>query len=70
MVDYSECISFYGCNKNNEKADPVITWENPTDINYGTTLGDVQLNATANTDGTFVYTPAAGTVLEIGEPQT
>jgi hypothetical protein len=33
---------------------------------YGTALGAAQLNATANTPGTFVYDPPAGTVLDIG----
>ena len=32
----------------------------------GTALGPWQLNAVANTPGTFVYTPAAGTVLAAG----
>lgn len=45
------------------KATPVITWANPADIVYGTALGAAQLNATANTPGTFVYTAAPGTVL-------
>ena len=33
---------------------------------YGTALSATQLNATANVPGTFVYTPAAGTVLNAG----
>lgn len=49
---------------------PVITWNNPTDITFGTALSSTQLNATANTPGTFVYTPAAGTVLNAGNGQT
>ena len=52
------------------KATPVITWATPADITYGTALGATQLNATANTPGTFVYTPAAGTVLNAGAGQT
>ncbi|MBV9494714.1 MAG: carboxypeptidase regulatory-like domain-containing protein [Acidobacteria bacterium] len=47
------------------KATPVITW-NPAPITYGTALGSSQLNATANTPGTFTYTPPAGTVLNAG----
>src|SRR4029077_510005 len=52
------------------KATPVITWANPANITYGTALGATQLNATANTPGTFVYTPLAGTVLNAGAGQT
>src|SRR5205085_4571032 len=39
------------------KATPVITWPTPAGITYGTALSATQLNATANTPGTFVYTP-------------
>ncbi len=49
-----------------EKATPVITWTNPSDINLSTALSATQLNATAEMSGTFVYTPAAGVVLERG----
>jgi len=52
------------------KATPVITWSNPTDIVFGTSLGSTQLNATANVSGTFVYAPPAGTVLAAGTSQT
>jgi hypothetical protein len=48
------------------KVTPAISWANPADINYGTALGAAQLNATASAAGTFVYTPAAGTVLNAG----
>jgi uncharacterized repeat protein (TIGR03803 family) len=44
---------------------PVITWT-PVAMVSGTALGPWQLNAVANTPGTFVYTPAAGTVLAAG----
>jgi Flp pilus assembly CpaE family ATPase len=50
------------------KATPIITWPTPTAISYGTPLGAAQLNATALVPGTFVYTPAAGTVLAAGTP--
>jgi hypothetical protein len=52
-----------------DKATPVITWNNPADITYGTPLGPMQLNATADVPGTFVYTPPAGTVLNPGPNQ-
>ena len=49
-----------------EKATPRITWAAPASIAYGTTLSAAQLTATADTGGTFVYSPAAGTVLAPG----
>lgn len=52
------------------KATPVITWNNPTDITYGAALSSVQLNATANVTGTFTYTPVLGTKLHAGTHQT
>jgi hypothetical protein len=48
------------------KATPVITWNDPADIVYGTALGAAQLNATANVPGSFNYTPGSGTVLSAG----
>jgi hypothetical protein len=50
------------------KATPIITWPTPAAISYGTPLGAAQLNATALVPGTFMYTPAAGTVLASGTP--
>ena len=54
---------------------PTITWANPADIVYGTALSGTQLNASASyqgstVQGTFVYTPALGTVLQAGNGQT
>jgi hypothetical protein len=48
------------------KAVPVITWAAPASITYGTALSATQLNARSAVTGTFVYTPAAGTVLSAG----
>ncbi len=45
---------------------PTITWPAPAAIEQGTALGSTQLNATASVPGTFVYNPAAGTVLAAG----
>ncbi|ABF43018.1 Integrin-like protein [Candidatus Koribacter versatilis Ellin345] len=45
---------------------PVITWATPVPITYGTPLSATQLNASTTVPGTFVYTPAAGTVLASG----
>ena len=50
------------------KATPTVVWAAPASIVYGTKLSAAQLNATATGQsgtalaGTFVYTPAAGTV--------
>ena len=52
------------------KAWPNITWSNPANITYGTVLSGTQLNATADVPGSFVYTPAAGTLLGAGVGQT
>jgi len=49
---------------------PILTWANPADILFGGALGSGQLNATANVSGTFSYSPAAGTVLPVGNGQT
>ncbi len=51
------------------KITPSITWSNPSDIVYGTTLSNTQLNATGSVDGTFVYTPASGSKLNAGSTQ-
>ena len=49
------------------KATPVIEWNTPGSIVYGTPLGALQLNATAGgVAGSFVYTPPAGTILPVG----
>jgi hypothetical protein len=50
----------------NQPATPIITWPVPGSIVYGMTLSGSQLNATASVPGTFVYSPAAGTVLGAG----
>ena len=49
-----------------EKLPSVITWPVPSLISYGTALSDIQLNATASVEGTFIYTPSAGNVLAPG----
>jgi hypothetical protein len=51
------------------KATPTISWGNPADITYGAVLSSTQLNASTATAGKFVYTPAAGTVLDVGQGQ-
>jgi hypothetical protein len=48
------------------QATPAITWPAPAPIIYGTALSGTQLDASSTVAGTFVYTPASGTVLAIG----
>ncbi len=49
--------------------EPVLSWPEPANIFVGTPLTNVQLNATTNTPGSFVYTPTAGTILGLGNDQ-
>ena len=51
------------------KTAPVITWASPADITDSTPLSAMQLDATANVPGIFVYSPAAGTFLSAGQQQ-
>lgn len=44
-----------------------ITWATPAAITYGTPISAAQLNATANTDGEFIYSVREGDVLAAGE---
>ena len=49
------------------KATPTISWAAPAAIIYGTALSGTQLNATSGgVAGTFIYSPASGTVLGAG----
>src|SRR5438876_6119035 len=52
------------------KATPVITWSNPADSTYLTALSSTQLNAPASVAGSFVYSPPAGTMIDVGNNQT
>jgi len=51
------------------QATPVVTWNNPANLSFGSALSGSQLNATASIPGSFIYTPAAGTVLPAGNAQ-
>ncbi|MCC6834504.1 MAG: choice-of-anchor D domain-containing protein, partial [Cytophagales bacterium] len=51
------------------KATPVVTWNNPASITYGTLLSATELNASGSVAGTFTYTPALGTLLSAGPNQ-
>jgi uncharacterized repeat protein (TIGR03803 family) len=52
-----------------EKNTPTISWENPSDLNVGTPLSAIQLNATTTVAGSFAYSPAIGSVLPAGNNQ-
>jgi hypothetical protein len=45
------------------KATPTITWNTPAPVTVGTALSATQLNATTSVPGSFVYSPALGTVM-------
>ncbi len=51
------------------KATPEIIWENPADMYNNVALSEIQLNATANNDGSFAYNPDFGTFMEVGDNQ-
>jgi hypothetical protein len=63
-TSYGAIVSF------TTQSTPSITWNNPSDIVYGTLLSATQLNATASVPGTFTYTPALGTKLNAGSTQS
>jgi hypothetical protein len=46
---------------------PTITWATPANIVYGTPLSGAQLDASSTLQGTFTYSPVAGTVLGTGK---
>ena len=48
------------------KAATTVTWSNPAAIIYGAALGASQLNAAASQPGSFIYTPASGSVPNAG----
>jgi hypothetical protein len=58
-----------------EKGVTTVAWNNPSAITAGDALSATQLNAIAGVagigtiDGTYVYTPPAGTILSVGADQ-
>jgi VCBS repeat-containing protein len=48
----------------------IVTWANPAAVPLNTALSYIQLNATANTPGTFVYNPPLNTVLNTAGSST
>ena len=49
---------------------PIITWDSPADITYGTPLSMMQLDATASVPGTFAYSANSGVILNAGQGET
>jgi hypothetical protein len=64
MTDYATSTATVSLIVN--KAALTISWPSPAAISYGTALSATQLDATSTAVGTFVYSPAAGTVLAVG----
>jgi hypothetical protein len=48
------------------RATPLLTWATPAAITFGTALSGTQLDAGASVTGSYVYGPAAGSVLGVG----
>ena len=48
------------------QATPSVSWATPATITAGTALSSTQLDATSAVTGSFVYTPASGTLLNDG----
>jgi hypothetical protein len=67
-TDYASAIGL--ANFTISKAVPVVTWRGLSSIVYGTPLGAVQLDASANVAGSPVYNPPAGAVISVGTSQT
>ena len=63
-IDYTNATATAAINVH--KATPTITWADPANTTYGTTLTSTQLDATASVSGTLTYSPAGGTVLHAG----
>ena len=59
-IDYAQFIG---------KLAPTITWNNPTNITYGTALSGNQLDATASVPENIIYIPPSGTVLSVCQNQ-
>ena len=53
-------------NANITEASASLSWSDPFDLVFGTSLSATQLNATAGVLGVFSYSPTAGTRLDVG----
>ncbi|MFY9852349.1 MAG: Ig-like domain repeat protein [Terracidiphilus sp.] len=63
-TDYKSATAAVSLTVNQAK--PAITWPTPAAITSGTALSATQLDANSTVAGTFVYSPAAGTVPAAG----
>jgi hypothetical protein len=70
LVSANYSFTFVNGSLSITQATPVVTWNNPASITYGTALSGIQLNASASVGGSFAYAPAGGTVLNAGANQT
>ena len=61
--------TFDPLNQSVTRATPVVTWIQPSDVNYGTALGANERTATASVPGSFVYSFQDGTVPHTGQNQ-
>lgn len=52
------------------KATPTLSWSTPAPVSTGAVLGGAQLDAQASVPGSYVYSPAAGTVMNTAGSQT
>lgn len=66
-LDYSDATGSTTIIVTAPKPIPTITWATPAAIPYGTALSATQLDATASVAGSFIYSPAAGTVFTGGQ---
>jgi hypothetical protein len=69
-IDYASTTATATININLTPVAPPITWNNPSSIVFGTALGAGQLDATSSIPGAYVYSPAAGAILNAGNGQT
>ncbi len=73
--DFTGGIDFVGVSDSSTtltiaRANSIVTWNDPSDIVYGTVLSSVQLNAIDTVAGTITYSPALGTLLNAGSDRT
>jgi uncharacterized protein (TIGR02145 family) len=61
-------IALSSCEKDDQMK-PYVGWENPEDMYVGDALSSVQLNALAEVDGEYSYSPPEGTVMELSDNQ-
>lgn len=59
-------LSAFVAGKSRKVSDVALTWNVPDEVDQGTELSGVHLNASSNVPGTVVYSPEAGTVLKAG----